>query len=107
MIGYHFVIRLDASIELGRPVEEIGAHTRGHNANSIGICYIGGLDEKGQPKDTRTKAQKEALIDCVRRLLKAYPSITKITGHNEYAQKACPSFDVQKDPLGGLIHEKT
>ena len=53
-VGYHFVITLDGTIEQGRALEEIGSHTKGHNAHSIGICYIGGLDKNGKPKDTRT-----------------------------------------------------
>ena len=53
-IGYHYVIRLDGTIEEGRPLEEMGAHATGHNAHSIGIVYVGGLDKKGKSKDTRT-----------------------------------------------------
>ena len=53
-VGYHFVITLDGTIEQGRALEEIGSHTKGHNAHSIGIVYIGGLDKNGKPKDTRT-----------------------------------------------------
>ena len=57
-IGYHFVIDLDGTIEQGRPINQVGAHCYGHNKNSIGVCYIGGLDSRGKPKDTRTEAQK-------------------------------------------------
>lgn len=53
-VGYHFVITLDGTIEQGRALEEIGSHTKGHNAHSIGICYIGGISKEGKPKDTRT-----------------------------------------------------
>ena len=53
-IGYHFVIYLNGSVHAGRPITESGAHCQGHNAHSIGICYVGGLDSLGQPKDTRT-----------------------------------------------------
>ena len=57
-IGYHFVIYLDGSVHEGRAIEEVGAHCLGHNANSIGICYIGGCATNGKtPKDTRTEAQ--------------------------------------------------
>lgn len=60
-IGYHYVIYLDGSVHAGRPVSEEGAHCLGQNRNSIGICYIGGLDAKSLlPKDTRTEAQKDA-----------------------------------------------
>ena len=60
-IGYHFLIRLDGTVEAGRPIETVGAHCKGHNANSIGIAYVGGLDKNGRPKDTRTLPQKEAM----------------------------------------------
>ena len=53
-IGYHFVILNDGTIQQGRELASIGAHCTNHNAHSIGICYIGGLDENGKPKDTRT-----------------------------------------------------
>lgn len=97
-IGYHYVIYLDGSIHKGRPVEQIGAHCTGQNARSIGICYIGGCAKDGKtPKDTRTEAQRAALISLITQLKSEYPKAT-IHGHNEFANKACPSFDVQKDP---------
>lgn len=96
-IGYHYVIDLDGKVEKGRPVEQIGAHCTNHNKYSIGICYIGGLAKDGKtPKDTRTKEQKEALWGLIRELLCKYPKAT-IHGHNEFAAKACPSFNVQKE----------
>lgn len=97
-IGYHIVIYRDGSIHKGRPIEQVGAHTTGQNAHSIGICYIGGntADNK-TPKDTRTEAQRLALIKLVRELKASYPSAT-IHGHNEFANKACPSFIVKNDP---------
>ena len=55
-IGYHYVIGLDGKIEAGRPVSKIGAHAKGYNKTSIGICYIGGLSENKRAKDTRTEA---------------------------------------------------
>ena len=102
-IGYHYVIRLDGTIEQGRPVEQIGAHCKGHNATSIGVCYIGGLAADCKtPKDTRTPAQKTALHRLCQSLLQQYPNAT-VHGHNEFANKACPCFDVQqwlqKNPL--------
>ena len=97
-IGYHFVIYRDGSIHKGRPIEQVGAHTTGHNAHSIGICYIGGCAADGKtPKDTRTEAQRLALIKLVRELKASYPSATT-HGHNEFANKACPSFIVKNDP---------
>lgn len=95
-IGYHFVIGLDGSIEQGRPLDEIGAHTAGYNKDSIGIAYVGGVDSMGKPKDTRTNAQRRALFSLVEALREIYPHAT-IHGHNEFARKACPSFDVRKE----------
>lgn len=95
-IGYHYVIYLDGSVHKGRPEEEIGAHCKGHNSNSIGICYIGGLDEFGEPEDTRTDKQKEALIVLLKALKAKYPDAT-IHGHREFAAKACPCFDAKEE----------
>jgi N-acetylmuramoyl-L-alanine amidase len=94
-IGYHYVIRLDGSIENGRGLEQIGEHAYGHNAFSIGICYIGGCDEKMNPKDTRTPEQTVSFIKLLQVLRQKYPK-AKIIGHNEISDKACPSFDVQE-----------
>lgn len=96
-IGYHFVIYLDGTVCPGRPVERIGAHCRGHNADSVGICYIGGIDSRGNPKDTRTPAQRAALIDLVRKLKTDFPEAA-VCGHNQFSNKDCPSFNVQTDP---------
>lgn len=96
-IGYHYVIYRDGSVHTGRPDGEIGAHCVGHNAVSIGICYIGGLAADGKtPKDTRTNEQREALIMLLRRLHAKYPN-AKIYGHRDFAAKACPSFDARKE----------
>lgn len=96
-IGYHYVIYRDGSVHTGRPVEQIGAHCAGHNANSIGICYIGGLSSDNKtPKDTRTPAQIKALRDLVGELKKKYPG-ANVHGHNEFAAKACPCFDVKDE----------
>ena len=98
-IGYHFVIYRDGSIHNGRPLSQIGAHCSGHNANSIGICYIGGCAKDGKtPKDTRTEAQKSALVSLIKRLKSEFPHAT-IHGHCEFAAKACPSFDVKTSGL--------
>ncbi len=92
-IGYHYVIYLDGSIHAGRPESQAGAHTVGHNANSIGVCYVGGMDKDNRrPKDTRTPEQKAALVRLLSELKCKYPSAT-IHGHREFANKACPSFD--------------
>ena len=98
-IGYHFVIYRDGSIHKGRPIEQVGAHTTGQNARSIGICLIGGCAADGKtPKDTRTEAQRAALIKLVGELKASYPSAT-VHGHNEFAAKACPSFNVPADSV--------
>lgn len=97
-IGYHYIIYRDGSIHTGRPIEQIGAHTTGYNSHSIGICYIRRYAADGKtPKDTRTEAQRRALIKLLRELKAKYPSAT-IHGHNEFANKACPSFIVKNDP---------
>lgn len=94
-IGYHYVIYLDGSIHKGRPVEEIGAHCLGHNAHSIGVCYVGGLAKNGKTsKDTRTPAQRAALLSLVKDLLLEFSGAT-VHGHREFANKDCPCFDVQ------------
>lgn len=95
-IGYHYVIYLDGTVHKGRDESEVGAHCSGHNSFSIGICYIGGLDVNGKPKDTRTDKQKAAIKSLVAELKLKYPDAT-IHGHNEFANKACPCFDVKKE----------
>lgn len=95
-IGYHYIIYLDGSIHEGRNVNISGAHCTNHNVNSIGVVYVGGLDSKGNAKDTRTPAQKEALIKLLKELKKLYPKAT-IHGHREFANKACPCFDAKKE----------
>jgi len=96
-IGYHYVIYLDGSIHPGRPVDEIGAHCLGHNALSIGVCYIGGLDaDTLEPADTRTPEQRAALRELIAQLQEQYPGAT-VHGHNEFADKACPCFRVRTE----------
>lgn len=96
-IGYHYVIYRDGSVHKGRPEVRRGAHCLGHNEHSIGVCYIGGLASDGKTaKDTRTPSQRASLRQLVAELLLKYPA-AEVHGHNEYARKACPSFDVQKD----------
>lgn len=95
-VGYHYIIYLDGSVHAGRPVERIGAHTSGHNASSIGVCYVGGVDVKGEPKDTRTPAQRQALRNLINELKIKYPGAS-VYGHRDFAPKACPCFDVKKE----------
>ena len=96
-IGYHYVIYRDGSIHEGRPLEQIGAHCVGHNKHSIGICYVGGkTKDMKQNKDTRTLAQKAALLTLLIELRKMYPN-AKIVGHRDYDKhgKTCPNFDAK------------
>jgi N-acetylmuramoyl-L-alanine amidase len=93
-IGYHYVILLDGTVEHGRGLEEVGAHTLHHNAHSIGICYIGGLDEEGNSCDTRTPAQRIAMKKLIDNLLVQYPNAT-VHCHNEFANKDCPCFNIE------------
>lgn len=93
-IAYHYVIQLDGTIEEGRPIKYQGGHTKGRNAHSIGICYIGGLGENMNPKDTRTDEQKASLVKLVTDLLQKYPN-AKVKGHYHYANKPCPCFSVE------------
>lgn len=96
-IGYHYVVYRDGSVHKGRNVNISGAHCTGHNAHSIGICYIGGCAADGKTaKDTRTNAQRAALEITLRKLRTLYPT-AKIYGHRDFANKACPSFDATKE----------
>ncbi len=99
MIGYHYLIGLDGSVWAGRPEGEMGAHCKGQNLHSLGICYVGGLDKDTfKPKDTRTPAQRVAMKKLVDRLRARYPGAT-IHGHREFAAKACPCFDIADGSL--------
>lgn len=96
-IGYHYLIYRDGSVHKGRDINVSGAHCTGHNRNSIGVCYVGGCAPNSTiPKDTRTDAQKTALVDLLRKLRVLYPQ-AKIHGHRDFANKACPSFDATKE----------
>ena len=101
-IGYHYVVHLNGTIEVGRPEEEIGSHVAGRNSNSIGVVYVGGVDKvKLQPKDTRTKEQKAALLDLLKKLKRRYPKAV-IQGHRDFPKvaKACPSFNAKAEYAG-------
>ena len=93
-IGYHYVVYLDGSIHEGRPLAQQGAHVSGHNKSTAGVVYVGGLDKNKDPKDTRTAAQKKSLHKICKDLVSDFPTIKKISGHNQYANKACPCFSV-------------
>ena len=111
MIGYHYVIDLDGKVEVGRPLTMTGAHCKGWNDHSIGICYVGGLDIFGNSKDTRTPAQKKSMSELVQNLMDTYPTIVRVLGHRDTSPdlngdckitpnewiKDCPCFDVQAE----------
>ena len=109
-IGYHYVILLDGTINSGRPVDQVGAHVAGHNAHSIGVVYVGGLDNNLQPADTRTERQRGALLALLKMLRAIYPK-ARIRGHRDFSPdlnhngiiepqewiKACPCFDAKME----------
>lgn len=101
-IGYHYVIYRDGSVHAGRSEAVSGAHCTGHNSISIGICYIGGCPPRSVnnwdhlSKDTRTPAQKQAIIKLLKELKQKYPG-AKIYGHRDFANKPCPSFDAKTE----------
>lgn len=96
MVGYHYVIRRDGTVEQGRPESMVGAHVGNQNTGKIGICCIGGLERATGPNkgvDNRTPEQVESLIKLIRDLLKRYPG-AKVVGHRDLAATQCPGFDV-------------
>lgn len=94
-IGYHYVVHLDGRVEAARPEEQVGAHCLRHNAESIGVCYVGGCDANGMSTDTRTPAQRDSLVRLLRSLVARYPG-ARIRGHCDFARKACPCFDATR-----------
>ena len=99
--GYHYYITRDGQVYQTRHENLPGAHARHYNQHSIGVCYEGGLDKDGHPKDTRTEAQKAALWHLLRSLRVDYPD-AKIVGHCElpHVAKACPCFLPSKEYAG-------
>lgn len=97
-IGYHYYITRDGMVHACRPVERMGAHARGYNGHSIGICYEGGLNEQGCIADTRTPAQKAAMRQLILQLHERFPAIRKVLGHRDLpgVQKSCPCFTAWK-----------
>jgi len=95
-IGYHFVVELDGTVYDGRPLEIAGAHARGHNSQSIGVCYVGGVDSDMEAKDTRTNEQAIALVELITSLKERFPEAIVI-GHRDVSEKECPSFDATEE----------
>ena len=96
-IGYHYVIRRDGTLEMGRPEYMVGAHCKNHNKYSIGVCYEGGLNARGDPADTRTESQKRTMRQLVDELRQRYPKAIVVGHHNLNPLKACPCFDAIKE----------
>lgn len=96
-IGYHFVIRRNGAVEPGRPEDRVGSHVKNHNANTLGICLVGGVDAKQRPQNNFTPAQWASLQTLLMRLTARYPG-AKILGHRDFpnVHKACPCFDAIK-----------
>ena len=105
-IGYHFYITRDGEIHRGRALEKVGAHCRNHNTHSVGVCYEGGLDANGKPKDTRTLEQKGALLALLRELKRQYPKAL-VVGHRDLnPMKGCPCFDAVKEYSQIISYQK-
>ncbi|MGV8918397.1 MAG: N-acetylmuramoyl-L-alanine amidase [Pseudomonas sp.] len=106
-IGYHYVIRRNGDIESGRAESKIGAHVAGHNANSIGVCMVGGVNDRNRPENNFTEAQFATLQTLLAQLKQRYPA-ARTVGHRDLSPdrngdgrvtadefvKVCPSFDV-------------
>ena len=94
-IGYHYIVYRDGTVVEGRSVDIAGAHCEGKNLHSIGIVYVGGVAKDGKTaKDTRTEAQKVSMLNLIYDLKQIYPE-AQIFGHNDFANKACPSFNAR------------
>lgn len=92
-IGYHFVIRRDGTIEEGRPVGVVGSHVKDWNSKSVGVCLVGGIDDKGKFEANFTPAQMHSLKEKLADLKDMYPD-AEIKAHHDIAPKACPSFNL-------------
>lgn len=108
--GYHYYVRKSGQVEPMRDEDTVGAHARGYNARSLGVCYEGGLDENGKAADTRTPRQQEALQRLVHELRLRYPE-AQVVGHRDLSPdtnyngvvdpweraKECPCFEVMAE----------
>ena len=95
--GYHYYITRSGHTYQTRHENLKGAHARGYNAHSIGVCYEGGLDNDGRPADTRTEAQRQALRQLLLELKQRYPRALIVGHHDLNPMKACPCFDAAKE----------
>lgn len=104
-IGYHFLIDRDGTVAFGRPLGQIGAHVAGRNTGTIGVCLIGGHGsaETDFFSEHFTAAQEKALRKLLADLIWAHPTITRVSGHNQWAAKACPGFNVPAWYVGSTL----
>jgi N-acetylmuramoyl-L-alanine amidase len=98
MPGYHFIIKPDGEIVNLLPIEQVSNGVKGFNSETINISYIGGVDSKNVPLDTRTPQQKASLLKLLKELKQKFPTAI-IQGHRDFpnVKKACPSFDAKKE----------
>ena len=96
--GYHYYVTRDGHITQTRHLQLPGAHARGYNAHSIGVCYEGGLDARGETADTRTPAQKAAMRRLLEELHGRYPRAVIVGHHDLNPQKPCPCIE-------NVVHE--
>lgn len=96
-IGYAYVITRSGVLEVGRGADEIGAHVKGYNDQSLGICMVGGIDDEGNPENNYTDEQWQALKNVITLLKEGYPD-AEVLGHRDFpnVNKACPCFDVRE-----------
>jgi N-acetylmuramoyl-L-alanine amidase len=92
-VGYHYVIKLDGTIQTGRTIDKVGAHCYGQNRDSIGICYVGGIDSEGNKTDTRTPEQIDSLNLLIQSLRVVFDDCLMVFGHNDYSDKECPGYN--------------
>ena len=95
-IGYHYVIERNGLTSNGRPIEEVGAHVKGHNVGNIGVCLVGGMSEDGKPEFNFNKTQMDCLKLLLRHLKEKYGYDIEVLGHNDLdPDKTCPNFNVK------------
>ena len=94
-VGYHYIIRRNGELELGRRHDDTGAHAAGYNHKTIGVCMVGGMADDNSAENNFTDKQWTSVSDLIKQIKVNYPDVNVI-GHNEISSKECPSFDVQK-----------
>jgi len=93
-IGYHFVITRSGLVQNGRPIKFVGAHCKGRNRRSIGVCLVGGVSASGKPEANFTFAQYASLLELFHEIDFRMDRHLPVKGHRDFAKKACPSFDI-------------